>query len=90
MTNAQTRLKLQTDAEIMRVASSDARDYGASCHEEALVPQLLELFFCMIGNGITILIRDHVKRFFVSPVLEDSDNVLQGLIRNHLPSHSFV
>lgn len=45
MTNAQTRLKLQTDAEIMRVASSDARDYGASCHEEALVPQLLELFF---------------------------------------------
>ena len=64
MTNAQTRLKLQTDAEIMRVASSDARDYGASCHEEALVPQLLELFFRMIGNGIAISNQESCQTVF--------------------------
>lgn len=29
------RLKLQTDAEIVRVAAGEAADYSASCHEEA-------------------------------------------------------
>eukprot|EP00438_Fugacium_kawagutii_P012298 Skav221929 [mRNA] locus=scaffold195:275249:280413:+ [translate_table: standard] len=33
--NLAKRLKLQTDAEIVRVAASEAADYSASCHEEA-------------------------------------------------------
>ena len=41
------RLKLQTDAEIVRVSGSDAADYGASCHEEV---RIQEAEWLMVGR----------------------------------------
>lgn len=49
--NLAKRLKLQTDAEIMRVTSSDARDYGASCHEEAVNVLKLSLVMFLVKRS---------------------------------------
>lgn len=49
--NLAKRLKLQTDAEIVRVSGSEAADYGASCHEEAVSVLKLSLVMFLVKRS---------------------------------------